>query len=250
MKHGLKILILSFAVLAELAQAQDMEVKVVAYADCHPYLLKRLDFFETPNACRKGGQSLTFMVLGRKIADIDKESLRFSKLEIAGKDVRHNRKGEDAFELGPFPKVDGNGEFVIFDVNLKSVSFGYIGSASVDGTLDIITSERLAIKEKAGIDITKDFSLKAGSLTVSNQPGTQSEFIVEGGDRLELFVSGNLDRFIELEVYENGQKLQHPRASWNDKERKITYTKPKGSVIKLKLKSWEGLKRVTVPIKL
>ena len=263
MKPIIKILTFSLFIFSGLVQAQDMKIRMVSYKDCHPDL-KQLEFSDKPQQCSMSSQALTFMVEGSNIAAIDDKSLNFSKLEVKGKDIRYNRKGEESFKLGSFPKVDGNGEYAIFDVNFESAPFGYISSASVDGTVGIITSEQLKNEEKVGLDLKKVFLFKAGPLTVSNQPasqqqggiggalkeGLQTAFIGEDANTLRIYVSGDLDAFVKLEVYEDNQELTAGWSSWSDNEKTLTFTKPAGSIIGLKLKYWHGLKRVTVPIRL
>lgn len=237
MKFGIKALALGLSVFTGLVHAQDLSVRMVSYKDCHPDL-KQLDFSDKPQQCGMSSQAITFMIEGRDIAVLDKKSLAFSKLEVGGRDVRYNRKGEAEFEMGSFPKVDDDGQYALFDVNLNSAPFGHVGSASVDGTLDVFTSERLINEDKAGIDLGKPFSFKAGPLTVSNQPmhvrqqggvlgkagealaeGLQAAFMGNQGDSLMLYITGNLDAFVELEVYENGEKVNSGWSSWDEKEK-------------------------------
>lgn len=268
MKIGITIPILSLLIFSGLSQAQNFEVKMVAYKDCHSSI-KSLDFMAKPQVCNMSNQAMTFMIRGKNISVIDKDSLRFSKLVIGGEDVRYNRKGDNAFEFGSFPKIEENGEYAIFDVELKSAPFGHIGSASLDGTVEIMTSKGVINEERNAINLNKIFSLSIGPLTLSNQPkpvpqktkqgglivevlseGLKSAFLGDESDSLVIYVNGDHDSLVSLEVYENDKKLKQGWSTTSGDERKITFAKPTGLNINLKLKYWEDLQRVTVPLKL
>jgi hypothetical protein len=266
MKNSIKIGLLSLVAIAGCADAGDMKASLMAYSDCHPEL-SQMKMSDRPQQCAMSTQSLTFMIKGKNIAVIDKDSLRFSKLTVGGADVRFNRKGEETFKLGSFPKVDDDGQFAIFDVNIQSAPFGHISSASVAGTVDVFTSERLINDEKTKLDSTKAFSMKVGPLVVSNssQPikpkdgvlgemgeafseGLKTAFTGDDQNRLTLYVTGDLNTFVALEAYENGRKLEPGWSSWSGSERTLTFAKPVGNSIDLKVKYWDGVARVTVPI--
>jgi hypothetical protein len=267
MKHVMKTVAVSLLLFAGSAQSQDFSVSMVAYKDCHTSV-NSLDFSAKPQVCNMSLQAITLMIRGQNIAVIDKESLKFSKLEVGGKDVRYNRKGDEVFELGSFPKIDENGEYAIFDVELKSAPFGHVGSASVDGTIDILTGARVISEEKNAIDLEKGFSMNVGPLTVSNQPkpvpqksekgglggalekGFEKAFMGQDSDSLVIYVNGNHDALISLDVYENGKQLDQGWYTTSGEERRRSYSKPAGSKIDLKLKYWDGMQRVTVPLKL
>lgn len=269
MKMIVRALLFCFSVVSSSSVfSQDMSVSLVAYKDCHPDV-GGLEFSMRPQLCSMSEQALSFMIKGNNIALVVKDSLDFSKLEVGGKDVRFNRKGDRAFEMGSFPQVDGNGEFAIFDVVIKSAPFGYVGSASVIGSVDVITSERLMREEKDGLDITKEFSLEVGPIKVSNfsqsevQPqgaigemgevlkkGIRTSFLGDAKNELAIFLSGKLDAFVELEVYENGNKLKSSWSVQQGGEKTLFFSKPSGSKMDIKLKYWDGLNRVTVPINL
>lgn len=253
-----------------LAQSQEFNVKMVAYKDCHSSI-KSLDFSAKPQVCNMSSQAMTFMIRGKNIAVIDKDSLKFSKLEVNGEDVRYNRKGDNTFEFGSFPKIEENGDYAIFDVELKSAPFGHIGSASLAGTIDIMTSKKLVIEERNAINLKKSFSLNVGPLTLSNQPkaipqktkqgglineagealseGLKSAFLGAESDSLIIYVNGEHDSIVSLEIYENDKKLKQGWYTTSGDERKRSFAKPIGSNINLKLKYWANMQRVTVPIK-
>lgn len=271
MKSGIKLLTASFLMFSGSVQSQDLNVSVIAYKDCHPSI-NTLDFMAKPSVCNMSSQAITFMIRGKNIAVIDEDSLRFSKLEVRGEDVRYNRKGDNLFVFGPFPKIEENGEYAIFDVELKSAPFGHIGSTSLAGTIDIMTSKRVINEERKAIGVDKSFSIDVGPLTLSNQPkqkpskpkpgglinevdealsdGLKSAFLGNESDSLVIYVNGSHESLVSLEVYEDDKKLEPGWYTTSGDERQITFAKPTGSKINLKLKYWDGLQRVTVPITL
>jgi hypothetical protein len=267
MKLIIKLLTAGLFVFAGSAQSQEFSVSRVAYKDCHSSI-NSLDFHAKPQVCNMSSQAITFMIRGQNIAVIDKDSLRFSKLDVGGKDVRYNRKGNNAVELGAFPIIDENGEYAVFDVELKSAPFGHIGSASVAGTIDILTATRVINEERNAIDLENAFSLEVGPLTLSNRPrpvpgkseqgglrealekGLEGAFMGQEGDSLVIYVNGDHDSLVSLDIYENDKKLDQGWHTTSGEERRRSYAKPTGSKIDLKLKYWDGMQRVTVPIKL
>jgi hypothetical protein len=267
MKHIIKILAASLAVFAGSAQSREFSVSLIAYKDCHSSI-NSLEFSAKPQVCNMSSQALTLMVRGQNIAVIDKGSLKFSKLDVGGKDVRYNRKGDNAFKFGSFPKIDENGEYAIFDAELKSAPFGYIGSASLAGTIDIMTGTGVIKEERNAIILEKSFSLDIGPLTLSNQPkpipakleqgglsgalgkGIEKAFMGQDSDSLNIYVNGNHDSLVSLDVYEKGKELKQGWYTTSGEERRRSYAKPTGSKIDLKVKYWDGMQRVTVPIEL
>lgn len=268
MKFIAKILAIGLLIFSGTVQSQELSARMVAYKDCHSSI-DSLDFSAKPQVCNMSSQAITFMVSGKNIAVIDKASLKISKLEIKGEDARYNRKGDDAFEFGSFPKVEDNGEYAIFDIELKSAPFGYIASVSLEGTIDIMTSKGVINEERKAINLQESFSLEIGPLTLSNQPkpaqekaneggligdalskGMRTAFLGEEGDSLAIYINGDHDSLVSLEVYENGKKLKQSWYTTSGTERKRTFGKPTGSNISLKLKYWNGMQKVTVPIKL
>ena len=263
MKYKVLALWAGISIAGGMANAQDMKVRMVGYKDCHPDLSK-LTFEYKPQYCSMSQQSFTFMVEGQNIAVLDEDSLKLSKLEIDGKDILYNRKGDDNFKIGSFPKVDENGDFTVFDVNIKSAPFGKIGHVSLEGTVNIMTSERMIIKERKGLYLTKGFSMKLGSLTISDKPIPEEadasdnigkalskglKNVLSGNnDSLIIYVKGDINAFVSLEVYENGKKIDSGWYSSNDDEKTLNYSKPNGSIIDIKVKYWDALKHNTVPI--
>jgi hypothetical protein len=270
MKHTAKTLFMSLFMLNGATLAQDFNVEMVAYKDCHPSL-KSLDFVNKPQVCSMSSQAMTFMLKGKNIAVIDDKSLKLSKLEVNGEDVRFNRKGDETFEFGSFPKIDESGDYAIFDIELKSAPYGYIGSASLAGTVDIMTSKRAVKEQNKGLQLDKPFSIQVGPLTLSNQPkpvpsesekgglideagqalakGLQTAFMGQDSDSLLIYVNGEHDSLISLEVFENGEKLNQGWYTTSGEERRRSFDKPKGATIDITLKYWDGLQKVTVPIK-
>lgn len=244
-------------------QAQNMQAKVIAYKDCHPNV-NELDFQDKPHDCNMSQQTVTFMVEGKNIAIIDEESLKFSKLSVGNEDFRHNRKGDNKFKLGSFPQVDDDGKFAIFSVELDSIPFGKVSSLAFDGSVDVFTSKRVVIEEKKSLDVVEGYSFRSGPFVISNQKqpektankigealskGIKTAFLGDTEDSLVVFVKGNLEALVGLEVYENGEKLESGWSSWSNNEKTFTFSKPAGSKINIKLKYWDGLERLTLPLK-
>jgi hypothetical protein len=121
--------------------------------------------------------------------------------------------------------------------------------------------------ERNAVDLQKGFSMDIGPLTLSNQPkpvpqktekgglggalekGLQEAFMGQDNESLMIYVNGNHDALVSLDVYENGKKLDQGWYTTSGEERRRSYAKPAGSKIDLKLKYWDGMQRVTVPIK-
>jgi hypothetical protein len=251
-------------------QSQEFDVSMVAYVDCDSSAYSD-GLSAKPHICGMSPQVITLMIRGQNIATIDEDSLKFSKIEIGGKDLLNNSKGKNAFKLGSFPRVGVNGEYAMFNLEFKSAPFGHIGSASLAGTIDILTGKKMIDEERSSIDLTNKFTLDVGLLTLSNQPKPKPKLSVKGAlgaflekelNKLEneimkdekddfiIYVSGNLDSLISLDVYENGRKLDHGWNSTRREEMKMHFEKPAGSKIDIKLKYWDGIQRVTVPINL
>ncbi|WP_444921696.1 hypothetical protein ACJJID_04720 [Microbulbifer sp. CnH-101-G] len=221
---------------------------------------------DKPQQCAMASRSILFKVEGRDIAVVDSESLKFSKLEINGEDVRYNRKGEEKFKLGSFPKIDEDGNYAFVDIILEDGPFGFISSSKIDGSVDILTSKGTNKEVKNNIDLKKAFTWKVGSLEVSNQSfnksesadsfesalkeGLKSAFLGDTGDNLAIYVTGNLDSLVELKAYENGSELNSGWSTTSQNEKAQRFDKPNGSVIDIELTYWDGLERVTVPITL
>lgn len=269
MKQGIaKLITSSILLLSQTALAQSYQAGMIAYKDCHEYV-ESLDFMAKPQLCNMSSQALTFMIRGDNIAVIDKSSLKLSRLEIAGKDMRYNRKGDKKYDFGSFPKVDEDGKYGIFDLELNSVPFGKVGQTSLQGSIDILASEGVNVDDRK-IDLSKPFTIRVGSLSISNQSkqtekqdngligdatqaladGMKEAFLGSDKDKLTLYITGNHDSIVDLEVFENGEKLDQGWYTTDGSERQRTFSKPKQNKVSLKLKYWKELKRVTVPITL
>lgn len=265
MKIKIIVTTLFISLFANNALAENMTIKMIAYKDCHPDVNK-LDFASKPQTCNMSNQAMTFMVEGKNIAVLDKDSLNFSKLSIGDSDIRHNRKGDKNYSMGSFPKVDDNGNFAVFDIEFESAPFGKVSSISIDGSLEILTSERVVVNENKGLDLNQGFILDIGPFVVSDKPiqaekindaavgnalakGLQTAFMGSSNDGLPIYVQGNMDAFVSIEIFENGQKIDQGWSTIGKNDKTINFSKTSGSIIDLNLKYWDGLARVTLPIK-
>jgi hypothetical protein len=268
MRKRLVFIIICSVGIAMHSHAQEMEARLIAYKGCHPDV-NHLDLRSKPQQCNPASQSVTFMIQGQNIAVVDQASLELSRLEVKGEDLRFNRRGDKAYKLSLSPKIDEEGKHAVFNITMKSVPFGHIASTSLEGSIDILTSKQLIIKEQAGLDLAKSFSISVGPLSVSNQPAKKQpipdtlskvaqermekrteERKAKEDEHLQIYVTGELDAFVGLEVYENGGELARSWMMLGPTERTLRFSKPVGSIIDIKVRYWDGLNRRTVPIKM
>ncbi len=247
--------------LPTVTSAELLSAKLVAYKDCHQDA-RSLDSTTKPYQCGPFDQTLTYMVVGKNIAGFDKASFALSRLEVDGNDLRLNRKRNPTYKMGPTPKFDETGNHALFNVSLKHLPFGSVALASLDGSIDVITSERLIVEDRKELNLQSEFSTSIGPLLVSNSRQVKEESSVQlspslqkkrdkrakerAEKYLQIYVSGELDAFVGLEVYENGREIKRRTMSLSSDERVLTYPKPAGSIIDIRVKHWEGLKRVNV----
>jgi hypothetical protein len=67
---------------------------------------------------------------------------------------------------------------------------------------------------------------------------------------LLLFVTGNFDAFVGVEVIANGEEVTRKMLSMHPEQRTLRYPRPAGSIIDINIRYWDGLKRVTVPLQM
>lgn len=263
------VALLGMSLLLGAVSVSAMQVEKVAYKDCHPDLDK-LDFSDRPHGCSTSKQSITLRVSGENIAQIDSDSLSLSQLAFEGNDYRSNRRGEQTYKMGSFPKIDGDGAYALFDLELDTLPFGSVGEVSVRGAVDIITSDRVETSIRGGLDIDQGFTFNAGPLTVSTAESKADAIggLLNGAGKalaqglqesmtgsseseyLPLHVSGELDAYVDIQVIEAGKKLESNWSTWTDTSKTLFFPKPAGKMVDVVVRYWVGLKRHTVAIQL
>ncbi len=102
--------------------------------------------------CGFGGSSISLYAVGKNFIAIDEESLQVDTLSFNGVDIRKNRKQEDNFKLGSFPKASDDGKYFKWDIDIAS-GYHRQGELAIKGSLDAFTSNNLVE------EMTKPFKL-------------------------------------------------------------------------------------------
>ncbi|PCJ15857.1 MAG: hypothetical protein COB04_12400 [Gammaproteobacteria bacterium] len=240
------LLLINFAGM-EAALSEPMRAELVAYSECSAWMAK-LDSKEKTQHCIWADHTLTFVVNGENISALKGGSLRLSKFELDGNDLRYDRLGNETYTMGIAPLVDSNGKYAILEIHFKSTEFGRLSSVVVEGTVELSVGEQLRTKEVDSLNIDDKFSIQAGPITASRSAPTK----YNQSKSLGFDLIGNMNAFVSLIVSEDSRALKNI-GSWglgDDKKRSYSFTKPLDSKVDVRLTYWAKVRQVTVPISL
>ena len=66
-----------------------------------------------------GGYAVTYLVRGKGISGVDKDSLRISSATVGGADISKDERGRDAWSFGPFPRIADDGSAATFEIRVR-----------------------------------------------------------------------------------------------------------------------------------
>jgi len=108
-------------------------------------------------SCGWGGSSIAFYAQGENFVSLDDKSLVIETLNIDGVDRLKNRKQEDNFSMGAFPKASDDGKYLKWELNITDGYHNLQNKLKVKGHLNAYTSQKLLEATSPEFDL-KDFA--------------------------------------------------------------------------------------------
>ena len=229
-----------------------------------------------------GGYAVTYLVRGKGISGIDKDSLRISSATVGGADVSKNDRGRDACSFGPFPRIADDGSAATFEIRVKPGA-GRVksGVPVLHGSIDVTCATGRDAKT-ASLSVKPGSTAQLGTVKVTvpggdakkDDGGAQAAAAFDGtpvpegggdddgnaamatalfdglfgggGNGFDLEVSGDASSLASLVLVVDGEEVA-PR-SWMNLGRGTTYGFPavKGDIVRVKAEFWTGRRTETV----
>jgi hypothetical protein len=223
-----------------------------------------------------GGYAVTYLVRGKGISGIDKDSLKISSATVGGADVSKNDRGRDACSFGPFPHIADDGSAATFEIRVKPGA-GRVksGVPVLHGSIDVTCATGRDAKT-ASLSVKPGSTAQLGTVKVTVPGGDAKKAAAAfdgipapegggdddgnaamatalfdglfggGGNGIDLEVSGDASSLASLVLVVDGEEVA-PR-SWMNLGRGTTYGFPavKGDIVRVKAEFWTGQRTETV----
>lgn len=240
------------------SSANTYVVRPIAIKDCG-VLPADLQWDEKPTMCSGKPVEINFLIEGKDLVNIDKDSLKIESMTLNGKDIAKNRLGEPTYQISSFPKVSKSGKYIIFGIELNDAYLGQVGNIELTASIEVSTSSDLKTVVNE-VDLSKPFKHTYGLYTVTNHHDKRSNGAVTDAmanafmegftnlfsgnnteESLSLTVVGNLDNFISLGIEEGNKSIKSGGSSWFNDQKTLSFEKPSQPVVELKLAYWDNL---------
>lgn len=221
-----------FSVAGCLSLAAEFEVKLVqatANADLPRSVPQEVQPMNNQHAA-----TLSFLIEGENIVEIDKDSL---KLETGGK-----------WEIGFFNKVSDDGNYALLNLSTKKETLGQLDALELKGTVKVVTGSE--VKTETLILTEGAEATKLGGLSLSYK-GEKSEKKKKGfgfsmGSGIQ--VKGDLATVKSIIVKVDGEEVDSNGHSTFNNNRTYQFTGLNGETAEVTLTYWIDLETVVVPI--
>lgn len=220
------------ALTCGLSLAAEFEVKLVqatANAD-----LPRSVPQEVQPMNNQHGATLSFLIKGEDIVEIDQKSL---KLETGGK-----------WEIGFFNKVSEDGAYALLNLSTNKEILGQLDALKLKGTVKVVTGSEMKTETLTLTDGAE--AVKVGTLSVSYK-GEKSDKKKKGfgfGMGSGIHVKGDLATVKSIIVKVDGEEADSNGHSTFNNNRNYQFAGLKGDPVEVTLTYWTDLQTVVVPI--
>lgn len=141
--------------------------------------------------CSFGGSNISFYASGEDFVSIDEESVQLSVLNVNGQNRLKNRKQENNYKLGSFPRISDDGKYAKWSVDIESGFHAVGDELDVKGELTLYKSDTLTelsskpfnIYDFASFRIGKDI-IVGGTQDVPEQEDLNEEELKKSLDKL------------------------------------------------------------------